>query len=65
MRDLTPHGLSEGLKEAVADSAVLLEAPDMDLSFGQGVLGSGGLGLMGIACASPSVCLRSTHCSAR
>ena len=62
MRDLRPHGWSEGLREAAAGSAKWPEAPDMDSSFDQEGLGSGGLKLMGSACASPSECSRSIHC---
>jgi hypothetical protein len=65
MRDLTPHLWSEGLREAAAGSAILLEVPDMDSFFDQEGLGSGGLKLMGSASASPSECSRSIHCSAR
>jgi hypothetical protein len=62
MRDLRPHGWSEGLTVAGGGSARWLEGPDMGSSFGQEGPGSGGLGLMGSACASPSACSRSTHC---
>jgi hypothetical protein len=65
MRDLTPHGWSEGLREVASGSVKWLEASDMDLSFGLEGLGSGGLKLMGSASASPSECSRSIHCSAR
>jgi hypothetical protein len=65
MRDLRPHGWSEGLREAAAGSAKLLEVPDMDSFFDQEGLGSGDLKLMGSACALPSGCLRSIHCSVR
>ncbi len=56
MRDLRPHEWSEDLREVAVCSAKWLEAPDMDWSFGQEGLGSGGLRLMGSACASPSEC---------